>query len=428
MIIFFFSIILFFIIYGLYDFKKSFLTFAAVSMLMGPAYSIKYSPPAITCMFSLSIFYLILFYARGYYKRGVKERFFLKKPFVYMTLSFIISTTFSVVDAGFSGWTGTINKILTSYMLIFMFWKITEDRNEIHFFFKTICVVFTIVFIYGLFEFFKGDNPLLETITNSMPADYAQDKIYLSDLTDDSRGGRARCQSLFSISILYGIATMLFLFFFLQISKYKYFMNISKKVIIVVTLFVLFAQYACNSKTAIAALPVFIMPWMMRNIFMLFMDVLLIVIFLFFQENVINIVSVFIDLNAFNADDNTVGGSSLYLRLLQFEAAFEHWGNSFFIGNGIRSGAILSMKDTRLFGCESIWIRTVVEQGLLGLIAYFLLIVSCLKQANKANDKWPIVFFILGFFVICSITDIDYNLFFMLLIIMIKVDRMYTLT
>ena len=118
----------------------------------------------------------------------------------------------------------------------------------------------------------------------------------------------------------------------------------------------------------------------------------------------------------------------MYLRLLQFEAAFEHWGNSFFIGNGIRSGAILSMKDTRLFGCESIWIRTAVEQGLLGLIAYFILIVSCLKQANKANDKWPIVFFILGFFVICSITDSDYNLFFMLLIIMIKVDRMYTLT
>lgn len=280
-----------------------------------------------------------------------------------------------------------------------------------------------IVFIYGIFEFLFQSNPIMDAISKSIPEEYAQGKIFLSDLDDTSRGGRARCQSLFSISILYGIASMLFCFFYFFITKYNNIFNIRKYFSFLVIVFVLFAQYACNSKTAIVALPVFILPWLIKNKVALFVDIIGIIIFLFFSNEIIDILSIFVDINAFNADDNQVSGSSLYLRLLQFEAGFEHWFNSFLFGNGIRSGEILSEKDYRLFGCESIWIRTMVEQGLLGIIAYIYLIITCLKRSLKCVNKWQIFFFVAGFFTICSITDIDYNLFFLLYITMLRIDN-----
>lgn len=86
-----------------------------------------------------------------------------------------------------------------------------------------------------------------------IPEEYADDKLYVSDL-ENLRDGRFRAQSLFFITILYGISS-LFMFFILNIRKYKHLFKIKKTGIYFLVIFSLFACYASNSKTPLVALP-----------------------------------------------------------------------------------------------------------------------------------------------------------------------------
>ena len=54
----------------------------------------------------------------------------------------------------------------------------------------------------------------MDLIKDMIPEEYADDKLYVSDL-ENLRDGRFRAQSLFFITILYGISSLLFMFFIL---------------------------------------------------------------------------------------------------------------------------------------------------------------------------------------------------------------------
>ena len=188
--------------------------------------------------------------------------------------------------------------------------------------------------------------------------------------------------------------------------------------------FSLFGCYACNSKTALVALPIFIIPLLLKNKLLLILDVIICFLLLLIPDVVLNIIENFIDLRAFNAKDDTVEGSSLYLRLIQLNASIELWLQSPIFGNGLRSATMFADKGYDVFGAESVWFRLMIEQGMFGLISYVSLIGVFMKASLKAHRlRMQLLFFTIGFFVICSITDINYTMFFMCFIVLYKLDK-----
>ena len=416
-------LVVFFVVYSCFDFKKSFLTYAAFSILLNAGIAFKYSSPAITCEFILSLYFSILFWCK-YKNKYIRRQSgcLLKRPFLFCSISLIISSfiTFYTIDS-ISGFSNSIQKIITNYLFICCFWYICRTINDIMFFSKRLLLVFVVVFVYGVFEYISNSNPVLEYIKESIPDVFAKDKIYLSDL-DNLRDGRARFQSLFSISILYGIMSVLFCFFLIYIKQLNVF-RINKWVYYSLILCSLFACYLSNSKTPVVAISIFLIPIILNNRFLLFVDCFLIVFIICFPDIILNVLSYFINIDAFKVKENSLEGSSLYMRMIQLDTSISLFLKSPIWGNGIRSAAIFSEKGYQVFGAESVWFRLMIEQGLLGLISYIYMMISLVKISLKQNRlKIPLLFYTFGFFTICSITDINYTMFFMCFIVMYKLE------
>ena len=121
MFVFYLFIVLFFILYSFKDFKKSFLTYSAVSIIFNAAMALKYSPPAISCQLVISLFFVISFYfqRRKYYNN---EICFFKIPFILCSLSLFISSIITLfVIGGLSGLTSFIQKSIILYAIIYIF-------------------------------------------------------------------------------------------------------------------------------------------------------------------------------------------------------------------------------------------------------------------------------------------------------------------
>lgn len=421
MFVFYLFIVLFFILYSFKDFKKSFLTYSAVSIIFNAAMALKYSPPAISCQLVISLFFVISFYfqRRKYYNN---EICFFKIPFILCSLSLFISSIITLfVIGGLSGLTSFIQKSIILYAIIYIFFRVCQSLDDIKYFCKVLIFLFAIIFIYGLYEYLTKTNPILDVIMSYMPIEYAEDKLYLSDL-ENLRDGRSRCQSLFSISILYGIMSVLFCFFLIYLRS-LHIIKIRKITYILLLVFSLFGCYACNSKTPLVALPILVIPLLLKNKILLFLDILICIILWSSPDIALDFIGNFIDIRAFDVNDSSVEGSSLYLRLIQLQASIELWLRAPVLGNGLRSTAMFADKGYDVFGAESVWFRLMIEQGLLGIISYIYLIKSFIIASLKTyNLKIQLLFFTIGFFIICTITDINYSMFFMSFIILYKLD------
>lgn len=420
MITLYFAIIIIFIVWGLKDYKKSFITYAAVSLLLNAGIAIRYAPPSISVNLVLNLFFVILYFTVEKKKYKSFSAFPLKNAFLLLAFSIGISAVITWVNGSFSGITSAINNILGIYLFVYVFWNICDGYKDIKYFVSCLIVVFILVYVYGIFEYITRSNPVLDIIKDMIPEEYADDKLYVSDL-ENLRDGRFRAQSLFFITILYGVCSLLFLFFVLNIRKYKHLFRFNKIGIYLLVIFSLFACYASNSKTPLVALPLFIMPLFIRNKLLFSLLVIIAFVLLLDPTILVSPLKNVIDIKAFDVNNSDMSeGSNAYMRLLQLEASFEYWMKSPILGNGLRSGAMFSERDFRLFGCESVWFRTMIESGALGLIAYAKLIIDSLKTSVKFDKTYYMFFYSLAFYLICSITDINYTMYFMCFCIMLK--------
>lgn len=418
-----FAIIIFFIIWGIRDYKKSFLTYAAVSLLINAGMAIRYAPPSIGVSLVLHLYFVLLYYYKEKTRYKTSLKFPLKKAFVWMSVSISISALVTWVNGSISGITSAINSIFGIYLFIYVFWNVCNDSKDIKYFITCLVVIFAISFAYGIFEYSTHSNPILDSIKAVIPAEYSEGKLAMSDALN-LRDGRFRAQSLFHISILYGINSVLFLFFILFVNKNKQYLNFGKIGILLIVCLSLFACYTSNSKTPLVAIPIFVLPYVLKNKIVFALFLVLSFVMLANPNLILSLLGDIINLEAFDTkNDDMSGGSNIYMRMLQLEASFEYWMKAPVFGNGLRAGAIFSERDSRLFGCESVWFRTMIERGTLGLVAYIILIINCLKVSLKYERKYILFMYSLAFYVMCSITDINYTMYFMCFCVMLKICK-----
>lgn len=423
MILVYFFIILFFIWYAKKNFAKSLILFAAVYHLFNSGMAIRYQPPAITVNLVLILFFVIIYYFKYRQKYQSFEEPFFKRPFIWMIISIIVSIGVALLDGNISALTMGIRMILSEYVFILIFWNVCKTRQDLYFFTKCILIVFCIVFSYGIFEYMTNSNPILEIIYAHIPSEYADDKLYISDLGDINRGGRARFQSLFYITILYGVCSILFAFYIITVFKMQKEFILKKKYLLLLLILSLFACYLCNSKTPVIAIPIIFLPYLLKNKFSIF-TLIVLIIFInpdFFNSFLGNI----IDLDSLNVNNDVSDGSSAAMRIRQLNIAINAFMNAPVCGNGLKYSSYLSstVAGAELLGAESCWFKLLIEQGTFGLIAFVYIICVFLKKGYEISkyEGKILLFFALGFFVIVSITDIGYSLFYVLFIAMYKI-------
>ena len=423
----YFLIIVFFIWYAKKDFKKSLILFAAVYSLFNPGMAIRFQPPAITINLVLTFFFVVAYYIK--YRKTFKdsERSFFQKSFLWMIVSTIVSAIVAILNGDTSALTQGARVILSEYVFIFVFWNTCTTKQDLQFFTKCILTVFCVVFAYGIFEYITNSNPILDIIRVNIPDAYSDDKLYISDLENINRDGRARYQSLFYITILYGISSILFAFYVITIYRNQKDFILKKRFLLLLVLLSFYACYVSNSKTPIIAVPILFMPFLLKKTYLFLLWILLPII-LVHPEMFNNVIGNVVKLEAFDVNNNDFSdGSNIAMRLRQLNISFTAFLNAPIWGNGLKYSSYLAStaKGAELLGAESCWFKLLIEQGAFGLIAFVYNIHTFVKNGFEISksDGRSLGFFALGFFVIVSITDIGYSLFYVLFIAMYKILR-----
>jgi hypothetical protein len=300
-------------------------------------------------------------------------------------------------------------KISFIYLGWVSFRTLKDGRN----FVDKCLIIFSLLLIYGLNEMITHSNPILEYFQSL--SKIVSDNI----LTYDSSIRGYRLQSVYYHSYAWGgillIVSSVLLYRALnsktQKASYLYLaLYFAAMVNIIFT----------HARSCIA--PAFLITGLLillksggrsRKTGYFFPLVFLAVIILIFSPQVQNVIAPYF---SFSEDDTSIRGSSSQMRFGQLVAALGYVKQSFFTGNGFEFSKSL-LKDiggfTELQGAESFWYVTIIDTGLIGVVAYlgfftgivrrFVLLRRRVSQATKTQINF-IVVTIIGYFIFITLT------------------------
>lgn len=387
-------------IFSLKDWKRTVIMWIPIQMLFNECICLKYTSPAVSFVLAVDMFLLMVYLIKRP-SRGLNHSPYLfKVAFIAYLFSYIVSMIFSIMPFT-EVLTGAIKYFIQSFIIVFLFQRALQDRNDIKLFFKTSFIVIVLIIALGLYESVMKDNPVLDYIYLHAPTDLINGKMYYippfigNGLS--SRFGMVRTYSFFGIHIAFGCACVLFLYFYIYILKHNYF-YIKKSWIIIGSFLLLLGVLMSNSKTPMAGLLFFIFAFFtlkqiinFKTIVILF---IIITIILVYAPNYLNNIIALFDSDL--AEE--AGGSNVAMRTRQFEVAFNMFFNNPLFGNGV--GSISTMmkigNNADLLGSESSWLKILPERGIIGVIAYITLYVQMYKRWKKVLGFRELLFFLCG--------------------------------
>lgn len=405
-----------------FDFRKAFLIYIFLKIFLNTNINLVNMPgvPLLTLELFCNISFTAYFFISKKELLYTKCIFPLKNAFIIVISSILLSTVFSTV--GFStAITRAIQEIVNSYVLVYVLWYVIRDISDIRFLLKGMVFVFLFLGIYGFYERFTGLNPIMEyeRSINALGANVI-DWTY-----GDSRLGLGRVQSVILHPIGYGLYLAVFMSFILYIAtKYKKVLNLPWYSIVSVVLLCFVNLFFTNSRSPLIYFTIAIVPvFSLKNRYALpMMGIILLAIplcFSFIQPYIENVISLLDPTHKSEA----VGGSSGEMRIGQFVAAFKLMIQSPLIGLGIKSADSLTGGETGLLGLESVWLRLMIERGILGLFSHVFLIFS-IFNLGKGTIKHFVWFSVFAWLILTSITSIpgcNISFFFMIIIILLKI-------
>ena len=416
--IFFLVIGLAIVIYSRYSYTHAFIIFLVYRLFLSPNIAILNisSLPLVSLDLILCLYWAGDFYI--FKKKKINSPF--KNAIVFLIMSLLLCSLFSITGPVHSI-TKAISKIAQIYLLIDLTWSILNKSENYILLVKYYVCVFLVAALYLVFEARIEYNPYLEYII-SLGGE--KNLIMQYDITE-FRGYRA--QSIFTHAIgasvnfvVFGIA-VLYLFFNNKNVYNRLRLSILPAIVACLCIGAsLLTKCRTQLMYLIVTLPLFVISIKMKNV--KYYVLLIVAIFLalpFLSQYTVYFTSIFQE----NKND-TIGGSSLNMRLDQLGAAFELFSQRPLFGWGIKS--FYKIPDwtlaSRLLGGESVWIWLLVEQGLVGTFAFIKLIARQLK-IGMIQRNYYVLFSTLGIVITMSVSStpgyVD-SLFYSMLLASIK--------
>ena len=255
-----------------------------------------------------------------------------------------------------------ISKIAIYSFPLFL-WKVLRTKDDIHYILCVFVFVSVLIGGYTLIECLSGSNLWMEWLQSQTSAN-----IYV-DHHDDIRFGFGRCNSFFHFPIPLGdyCAIIILFFLFWQLnSKHFIFRNRGKFFVFIIVMFI--SLLLSNSRAPIVALLLglfFVDIFKSKKTFaFLLLGGLLGFIFAggYILQNLQSLTG---------GGSENVGGSSMDMRQVQLLYCLNEFYKNPFLGAGFNRLMELQDESNRdLMGAESQAFFLLVEQGLLGILAY----------------------------------------------------------
>lgn len=403
-----------------FDFRKSFLIFVFLKLILNQNINLVNLPgvPLLTMELTCNITYALYFFFFLKNDKNYDKPFPLKVEYVFVIFSILVSTIISIV--GFSSAiTRAIQVIFNNLIFVYILWEVLNTRKDIRLVLNGLFAVFIFLTIYGFFEKFTNYNPLMDY---ELSLNNSGNVIEWSYSDDDRHGmGRVRSGIIHAIGLGIGLVGLLFLFIVINV-KYKFIWSLSALNKIIMAFLGISVIFFTNSRSPLVFMGIIFLPFFSfkkKSTYTMLIAVLIVGIIGFqyiepYLGNVLSLVS--------PEKNDSVRGSSIGMRVLQFIAAIYITKGHYFFGLGIKSIDDFIGVESGLLGAESIWLSLLIETGVVGIISHILLMWGIFKM-GFGNNKIFITFFTLGWLVLTTITStpgIGFPFFMTIIVLIVK--------
>lgn len=379
--------LLVFLYFLLKDFRKGVVIYAPFKFFFYEGF--KLGPTSFDI--ALSTVVCVIFFIKK--RKLIIENFPWKKSFGILLISGVIFSFYPFFSIG-----EFLRQVFCIYGYGFVFFHSLSDKNIINTFLKS-CTLFAILL---------AGNGFFQLITDQNLLGNFHDSFYNSEFNDNSLvrfGNFSRIRSFCSHSISYGVECVVFFITFLYMYfgyKKEYF----AKSMYFAIFFCVIGIITSGSRTPLLGVAIMALPLMTKLSRISGRQKLIVILAIIcfcalFGSYVIEMVNSII-----NPDKSSVGGSNTTGRLEQFAYSIYLVQNCWLLGYG--NVNIMDMKSFDygiLFGAESIWMVTILQKGIIGILSYAYFYVDVFKHLPK-NNKILFVFFVLGWLLIDSATSL----------------------
>ena len=322
----------------------------------------------------------------------------------------------------FSSW--RIELFTGLFVPVVLWWVLSSDKSSPRLITGMICVMIVVTGLYGLFlTQTVGVNPYI-TLVNLIEGRTDFMEEWLS--ADDRLFGRS--SSMFDHPMRWGFFLDMALCFLLAVKD-----NMKKWLFIFLVALVLVNIVVCGVRTSLATAMVVMAYYMFRNmsfrtILYAFISFAILLVIVYSNDNLLNYVASIFDLSGKKTD---VNGSSLDLRLSQFNAVFSVIRDHEMFGNGYGwVSYYLSVNGNHpvLYAFESLLYIILCQSGFIGLFLWIIFSVFSLTVPRMvlSNKKKCIVTdcIFIAYIIYCLLTG-DYAFMRMYYVFYVSIIGIY---
>lgn len=340
-----------------------------------------------------------------------------KYPFVLCSLLSVVSYIATAYVSTEPHWPFTIMKCIRYFGFpICFYYYVIKSKNVFPSFVRGLLYFSLFIFLYSIVETIIGTSPIVNFVNDYNGSGYNMDEAF--------RYGVKRIQAVFIHSTALGYYCALVIsFFMLFVSKrFRILYGISESLYFLVIAGLIVTAFLTGTRSAIIPIAI-VLAWKYKSeIFKVknllgYTAIFCIVVFLastYLADYLNSILE-----SVLNTNDNAVG-SSTDMRFTQFEIAFYYWAQAPLLGNGAGyTFEVVTPQNIEMYGAESIWMPLLIDNGIIGCIAYLMCYVSALKYilSNKFNIN-SIVFLGLIFLINTATSVPGFDISFILILVM----------
>lgn len=344
-------------------------------------------------------------------------------PFYICTLISVASyflTAFMVTEPH---WPFTILKCVRCFIMPICFYYFVIRENTFLYFVKYLLYFSFFIIIYSLIELYLGTSPIVNFINDNNGGGMVMDEVF--------RYGVKRIQAVFihSTALGYYCATVVAILLFFVNEQVRSLSKVSNLCYWFVIIGLTIISFLTGTRSAIIPV-VFVFLWYSKNKilninYLIFYIVTLIALFfvaqLYLSDYLNNVLE-----SILNTNDNAVG-SSTDMRQVQFELAFFYLMKSPIWGNGPSyTFDEVTPNNPEMYGAESVWMPLMIDNGIVGCIAYLSCYIYCIKYIMQSDNKIDSLF-LLGLLLFIntatSVPGFDVSYIFILILCCVALQK-----
>ena len=296
-------------------------------------------------------------------------------------------------------------KKMSSFFIVDMLlgilgWYAIQNKRDFRALFKVLCATFLLISIYGLFEYITKSNPYADWASQMFEYGKNHSTYFLTEQRGFLSG---RIMGTTTHPLTWGL-TMSTFFAFLFNNKYYW-----NKYYYVAFILIIINAFLCGSRSALIMIGVYVIirisekPKRIVKAFLITCFILICTLNILpkteeSQKFIDTIESSVFFWNENKSEEVGISGSSVSMRWEQLVFSFYLIQDSFLTGNGYGFSDVAQENTTtkyeEMMGFESILFTKIVNQGILGLIFFFIFYFSLLKytckQTRNRTEKYKI--------------------------------------